>query len=184
MNPTIGRYENGLKRPKMLFWIVFLLCLTVTTLWADQQRSRRILEKEYREYLRAQDGQSRVMEAAANRRVVLTALRSALPEEPGSDSPEGLIYGRIDQIKTRLKPDEMTIATLVKKGGELSLQYSLTFIDPGYCDLLNAVAYLRHSTTLFTPVNSLAVSQVEQNGRGGISFIIKGTVVLPEGSKP
>jgi type II secretory pathway pseudopilin PulG len=174
MNRTAGRYDSGIKPQKRFFWIAAFLCLAVATLWTDQKRSRRI-------QLRAQDGLSLVRQATENRRDVLASLRKALPEEPGNDSPEGLIYGRIDQINARLKPDEMTIATLERRGGELSLQYTLLFVDPGYCELLNAVGYLQQGTFLFTPVNSLAVSR---NGKGGISYVIKGTVLLPEGSRP
>ena len=143
MNRAAGRYDTEIKPQKRLFWIATLLCLTVATYWTDQKRSRRIQEKVYQEQLRAQEGLSLVRQATENRRVALASLRNALPEGPGSDSPEGLIYGRIDQIMARLKPDEMTIATLERRGGELSLQYSLTFVNSGFCDLLNAVGYLR-----------------------------------------
>ncbi len=181
MNQKAGRYDCEIKPQKRFFWIATLLCLTVATIWTDQKRSRRIQEKEYQENLRAQEGLTLVRQATENRTLILASLQNILPKETGSDSPEGLIYGRIDHINAQLKPDEMTIATLERRGGELSLQYNLTFANLGFCELLNAVGYLQQGTFLFTPVNSIVVSR---NGRGGGSYIIRGTVLLPEGSKP
>jgi len=182
MTPTASRYENDIKRLRKPFLIAAALFLAAATIFASQLRTLRSEQKTYQEHLRAQSGLARVREAVANRRQVLAHPGVAQPRELSASSPDRLIYGRIDDMKARLKPDDMTITVLEKKGGEVSIQYTLTFLNPRYCDLLNNVGYLQRCDYLYTPVNSLAVSQAAVQGRGGVSFLVKGTVLSPERS--
>jgi hypothetical protein len=78
----------------------------------------------------------------------------------------------------------MTIGTLEKRGGDVSLTFTLKFTNPNYCDLLNTVSRLQQAVYPFTPVDSIAISQVDRNGKGVVEFTVNGTVLTPERNKP
>lgn len=184
MTFTDSRYERGLKPAKRGFWIAAILFVALSTTVAVQERSRRVLEKTHGELTRAKEGLARVKGACLSRRQALTSLKSQFVQNNETTSPERLIYGKIDEIKARLKPDDMTIAALEKKEGDVSLQFTLKFINPNYCELLNSVNQLQQAVFPFTPVNSIAVTQAEQNGKGVVEFTIIGSVLTPERNKP
>ena len=183
-NDADSRYEQNIKPLKRVFLTVTVLLLALATTLAIQERNRRLLEKTLSELARAKDGLSRVKEASMSRRNALTTLKAQLVKDVDSGSPERLIYGKVDEIKAGLKPDDMTIATLEKKGGDVSLAFTLKFTNPNYCDLLNAVSRLQQAVYPFTPVNTIAISQVDHNGKGAVEFTINGTVLTPERNKP
>ncbi len=183
-NATDSRYKRDIKPLKRVFLIATLLFVATATTFAIQERSRRVLEKTLAELARAREGLSRLKEAGMNRRQALSTLKSQLAKDVATSSPERLIYGKVDEIKARLKPDDMTIGALEKKGGDISLPFTLKFTNPNYCNLLNAVSQLQQSAFPFTPVNSIAISQAEQNGKGVVEFTINGTVLTPERNKP
>ena len=179
-----GRYERDIRPLKRVFLITAVLFLALATTFAVQEKNRRVKEKTLAELARAREGLSRVKEAAMNRRRALTALKSQLVTNMESNSPERLIYGKIDELKARLKPDDMTIGTLKKEGGDVSLPFTLKFTNPNYCDLLNAVGHLQHEVFPFTPVNSIAIAQGEHDGKGVVEYTIDGTVLTIERRNP
>ena len=184
MNPTIDRYELGLKPLKLRFLIAAALFLALAATVAVHERNRRVLEKTDGELTRAKGGLAQVKEASINRRIALTTLKSQLFKDTETGSPERHIYGKVDEIKERLKPDDMSITALEKKEGTVSLTYTLKFINTNYCELLNAVSYLQQDEFPFAPVNSIALAQAEQNGKGVVEFTITGSVLTPDRSKP
>jgi hypothetical protein len=184
MTQAPSRYENDIRPLRRPFLIAAGLFLASATIFASQLRTLHSEQRAYQDHLRAQSGLARVREAIANRRLVLAHPGVAQPREVSGSSPDRLIYARIDDMKARLRPDDITITALEKKGGELSIQYTLTFLNPRYCELLNGVGYLQRCDYLYTPVSSLAVSQAAVKGRGGVSFIVKGTVLSPERNSP
>lgn len=184
MNHAAGRYEAAIRPLKRRLLMATALFLVLATACAFQERERRKLEKTHKELARAKDGLARVREATRNRREALAALRSQLGQELESNSPERLIYGRIDEIKTRFKPDDMAITAMEKKGGDASIQYTLKFNNSNYCDFLNAVGYLQRTVFPFTPVDSITVSQGELNGKGIVAFTVNGKVLSPVRNRP
>jgi len=184
MNPIESRYENDLKPLKKRFFITALLFLIAAITFVTLQRNRRQLEKTFDNLTRAQVGLTRVKEANANRRQVLTALKSQFGHGTQNISPEMVLYGKIDEIKARLNPNDMTIATVEKKGGEASLQYTLAFSNQDFNNLLNAINYLHGSVFPLAPVNSVAITQSEAKGSGEASFKVTGKVITSEKIKP
>jgi hypothetical protein len=184
MNGTDHGYELGLKPLKLRFLIVATLFIALAASVAIHERSRRVLEKTGSELTRAKSGLAQVKEASMNRRVALANIKSQIFMDSGSGSPEGLIYGKVDEIKARLKPDDMTITALEKKEGNVSLTYTLKFINTNYCEMLNAVSHLQQDVFPFAPVNTIALAPAEQNGKGVVEFTIIGSVLTPDRSKP
>ena len=184
MNRTVSRYASAIKPLKRGFMIATALFLAMATVFTLLKRSHRVLEKTHEELVRARDGLARVQEASRNRKQALAALKARLAQGVETTSPERMIYGKVDEIKTRLKPDDMTIGSVEKKGGDASLQYTLKFINPSYCDLLNSISRLQQAVFPFSPVDSIAISAAEQAGKGVLEFTVTGTILTPERIKP
>jgi hypothetical protein len=156
--------------------IAAALFLALATTVAIQERSRRVLERTHGELNRARGRLAQVKEASLNRRNALTTLKSLLDTGAGT-SPELLIYGKADEIKAGLKPDDMAIGSLEKKEGNVSLPFTLKFTNPNYCDLLTAVSRLQQAAYPFTMVNSITLAQSEKNGKGVLEFTLTGAVM-------
>lgn len=184
MNLVPNRYEIALKPLKVRFFIAAALLLALAVACVLQLRSRLLLEKTSAELTMAQSGLARVKSAGANRRQVLTALQSQLGQDSQKNSPEIIIYGKVDELKTHLNPDDMTITAIEKKGGEASLQYTLTFTKADFNHLLNSVNYLQRAVFPLSPVTSIAVTQSESKGTAGVSFKVTGKVITSEKIKP
>lgn len=184
MNEITTTYEGSLKPFKMRFFMAAALFLAVALAGVSQQRSRLTLEKSRDGLSRAQNGLARVKEANTNRKHALTVLKSQYGEGVKNSSPEMVLYGKIEEIKARLNPDDMTITAVEKKSGEASLQYSLTFRNPDFNTLLNAVSYLHGAVFPLSPVSSVVAAQSEASGAGGISFKVSGRVITIEKTKP
>jgi len=184
MTETEGKYEQNVKPLKICFLITTALVLVLATTIVILKRNHRVLEKTNTELVKAFDGLERVKDANLQRKQSLAAIKAQLAGDIDTSSPENRIYGKIDEITSKLKPDDMTITTLEKKGGNLSLHYTIKFINPQYSVLLNAVSQLQHSVFPFSPVNTIAISQTEQNGKGVLEYTISGSVMTPERAKP
>ncbi len=184
MNRATGRYDRAIRPLKLGFLIATALFLVLATALVFLKRNHRLLDKTHGELVRAKEGLARVKEAGQNRTQALATLKGQLAKGLETSSPERLIYGKVDEIKAQLKPDDMTIASVEKKGGDASLQYTLKFVNPGYCDLLNAVNRLQQAVFPFAPVDSIAVSQAEQGGKGVVEFTVTGTIQTIDRATP
>ena len=176
-------YESRLKAIARLFYIATALLLAVGIFLVSQMRSRSVLEKSLIEVTRAQEGLTRVKAAIANRRQTLAAIKSHLDQDANKSSPEMVLYRKFDELKSRLNADDITMAALEKKGGEASLQFTLTFNNPEYNTLLNTVSGLHGSTFPMTPVTAVAVTQSDK-GSGGVTYKITGKIITSDKVKP
>ena len=160
------------------------LLLGMAIVCVSQLRSRLLLEKTLESLTRAQSGLAHVKEANTNRRHALTALQSQFGQGAQNSSPEMVLYGKIDEIKARLNPDDMTITSVEKKGGEASLQYTLSFNTTDFNTLLNAVSYLYGSLFPLAPVSSVVITHSETSGTTGVSAKVAGKVISIEKTNP
>jgi hypothetical protein len=177
-------YESDIRPLKKRFWAAAALLLVVAVVCVSQIRTWRLLEKTHDELVKAKSGLMRVREGSANRRTILTTLKSQYMLNTAGSSAERLVYGKIDDLKARLNPDEVAISAIEKKEGVVSLPYSFKFINPNYNDFLNSVSYLEGSAFPLTVVNSVAVTQVETGGKGALTCTVSGKVLISEKSKP
>jgi hypothetical protein len=179
----MSRYEADILPLKKRFWIAAGLLLVVAIICVSQIRNRRLLEKTRSELVRAKTGLTVLREASANRKQALDALK-AMYMQGAKTSPERLIYGKIDELSARLKPDDVTFSAIEKKADEVSLQFSFKFINPNYNDFLNNVSYLEGSTFPVTMVSAVAIKQADVGGKPVLSCSITGKVLTSEKSKP
>lgn len=177
-------YENNLKPVVRRFYIAAALLLAIAIVSVAQTRNRKLLEMTLREVTRTEGGVSRIKEATANRRQALEAIKSQLDHNARSSSPEMVLYRKYDEIKARLTPDEMSMTALEKKGGEASLQFTLTFNNPDFNTLLNTVSGLHGSTFPMTPVSAITVAQANGKGSCGVTYKVTGKIITDDKAKP
>ena len=180
----MSRYETDIAPLKRRFCFAAALFLVTAMACVSQIRSRRLLEKTHDELVRAKAGLVRVREAGATRRNTLEMLKNLQMHGAANTSAERRIYGKIDELNTRLKPDELTISAIERKGDEVLLQYSFKFINPNYNDFLNTVNYLEGSVFPLTTVNAVAITQAEAGGKKMLACSVNGKVLTSEKQKP
>ena len=179
----MSRYEAYITPRVKLFWIAAGLLLLTAMICVSQVRSRRLQEKTHSELVRAKAGLLQLREASANRKQALQTLK-AMYLQGGKISSERLIYGKIDELSDRLKPDDIIISSLEKKADEASLQFTFKFINPNYNDFLNNVSYLEGSVFPLTIVSTVAITQAEVSGKSVLACSITGKILTSESSKP
>ena len=184
MSSVANSREMELTGLKKRFYIAAALCLIVAVGWVNQQRRRVLLEKTVKELTGAESGLRQVKAANANRRQVLAALQSKFAQGAGSRSSEMVLYEKVDELNTTLKPDDMIISGIEKKEGEASLQFTLIFNNPDFTALLNMVSALHTAVFPLTPISSITVTQADAKGNGGVSFRVVGKIVVSEKTKP
>ena len=165
------------------FWISAALFLIVAVICSNQVRSWRLQEKTYKDLVRAKAGLAKLREASKNRKMALDKLKAQPVDNNDNKTPEMLVYWKLDEIKERLRTDELTVAAIEKKGDMASIPYILKFNNHSYHEFINAIRYLQKSSSPWTPVNSITISQSTAPGKGPVVFTIAGKV-LANKSKP
>ena len=168
----------------MRFFIAAALLLAVASTATQLHKSRTLLKSTLEGLTKAQSGLVLVKEASANRRLLLTTLQTQLGQGGHSSSPEMVLFQKVDKIKARLNPEDMTITAVERKGGEASLLYTLTFKNKDFNNLLNAVNYLHQASFPLSPVSSVAVTQSAAGEKAGVYFKVTGRIVTSEKPKP
>lgn len=169
-------------RKRFLVSSVILFVVAIVSVY--QVRNKRLLENTYKELLRADNGLYRLKQASKNYKQTLDALKIQLDKGGNSVSTARIVYGKADEIGTLYKPDEMTIGALEKKGSDISLSYTLKFIDMDYNRFLTIVSELQGGTFPVSHVVSIAIAQSTLQGKGSVIYTISGSITAIEKSQP
>ncbi|BCS54711.1 hypothetical protein [Geobacter sp. SVR] len=180
----MNRYHTSLTTPKINFVLVTILFLVISTVCALQERERRALDKQQKELVRATEGLQRIETAARDYRTALALLRSHYSGEAVKTTPAGQIYSRLDEIQARYRPDNTVFGAIEKNDGNASLTYTLSFTNRDYSTLLDTISQLQRNVFPFTSVDSVTISQKEQQGKGAVVCDISGRITSLEGVKP
>ena len=170
------RYQSALRPAQLRFRKALGLFLIAALACISQLRTSRNLEQTRAELTRAGSGLARVRLANQDANRDLAILQAGYARGAAGQSAERLIYGRLDQLKSRFRPDRLTISALQRKGGELSLQYSLQFDNPDYDEFLNLVSYLEMASFPFSPVDSVTLAGGRAN-RGKVLCTVSGKLL-------
>jgi len=184
MNLIRSPYQADLRPMQIRFWVASALFLILAVTCASQSRSWRLQEMTYAELVRAKAGLNRLREASLNRKEALARLKAQPVDNTENKTPEMLIYWKLDEIKERLRSDDLTVAAIEKKGDKVSLPYTLKFNNHSYHEFINAIRYLQKSASPWTPISSITISQSGDPGRSGVVFTIAGNVLVNDKSKP
>ena len=177
MNLTPDRYQSALRPAQLRFRQALGLFLVAALACISQLRTGRNLEHTRAELTRARTGLARVRAANHNASQDLAILQAGFAQGADGQSAERLIYGRIDELKSRFRPDQLTISALERRGGELSLQYTLQFDNPDYNEFLNLVGYLERAAFPFSPVDSVTLAGDRANRGKTISCTVSGKLL-------
>jgi hypothetical protein len=180
----MSKYEADITPLIRRFWIATALLLIAAIVCVALTRTRRLMEKTHDGLLKARAGLGRVREAGESREKALATLKTLYMQSSAGTSPERLIYAKIDELNTRLRPDDMTISAIEKKGGEVSLQYTFKFINPNYNELLNNVSYLGGNIFPLTTVSTVTIAQAEAGGKSVLNCTVTGKVLTSEKNGP
>lgn len=184
MKLTTNQYETDLRPIKVRFWVAAAVFLIVALACASQVRAWRIQERTHAELVRAKAGLAKLREASRNRQVALAKLKAQPVDNNENKTPEMLIYWKLDEIKERLRSDELTVAAIEKKGDKVSIPYNLKLNNHSYHEFINAIRYLQKSSSPWTPVSSITISQAGDPGKNSVAFTIAGKVLVNDKSKP
>lgn len=179
-----GRYDELLKPLRKRFLTGVLLLFIITLLCVYQERTKQLLNKTHKELLRAQDGMSRVKQAIVNRKQALAVFRSQLEKVDDAVSTARIVYSKVDEINAAYRPDEITIGSIEKKGTDVTLSYTLKFVDMDYNRFLTIINELQRGTYPVSQVTSLSIVQSALGGKGAISYSISGILAVIEKVKP
>lgn len=171
-----SRYRTDISPLNKRFLVAAAMLLLSAMICVGQIRSRRLLEKTHDELVRAKAGFALLQEATKDRRNALEVLKT-MYAHGGRTSAERIIYGKIDELNDRLRPSNMTISAIERKGDEVSLQYSFKFVNPDYNDFLNNIGYLEGSVLPLTVVSAVSITKAEVDGKGVLSCSIDGKVL-------
>ncbi len=183
MRRSAIREETGLAMLKKRFWCALALLFCLALACAIQARTRLGLERTRAELLKAGTGLTRVRQAGAARREALASFRPPPEAAQAHASVEKLLYGGVDRLQARFRPDDLTVSSIERKGDRVSLQYSFTFLNPSFDDFLNAVSSLEGTGFPLTLVDSVSIARAE-GGKGALNCTVNGTVLAFAGDRP
>lgn len=105
----------------------------------------------------------------------VSAFRQAMPVGLSTRSPELQLYTRLDQIKSTLEPQEMTVTSPENKDGILSVSFTLKVRFSDYSKLVNGMGHLQTSLVPFVDFSELTLTPT-----GSDSMInVAGSVIMP-----
>ena len=177
MNRLTGRQPTDLAAQKRLFWMAAALLLLALLAFLGQARSKRLLEKTRDDLARAESGLARLQTASAERKKALTALKSQKLPSDAKISPEVLLYRAVDELKARFSPDSLTVSAVERKANEVSLGYSLKYLNPNYSNFLNIVGYLESCNVPSSQVNAVEIVRDGSNGKAEVSCSVTGRLL-------
>lgn len=112
----------------------------------------------------------------------VAGFKQLLPPGYGSQSPERLLYKRLDELKSALQLADMTIKTIENKEGILSLGFmaSLPLRNiSSYSTVLNQLGRQETLAFPFVSIESVIVEQATSGTAGGLQIKIDGAVQMP-----
>ena len=177
MSLIASRGEMDIKPFVQRFRMAAALLLVAALACASQVRTRRLLEQTHGDLVRAESGLDRVRQASRERRHALTTLKAQYLPGDTHLSAERILYERIDDLKARFSPQEMNVSALERRGEEVSLQYSLKFVNPNYGDFLNTVGYLDGAVFPSSLVSAVEVTRVDVAGKAMLSCSVSGKLL-------
>lgn len=112
----------------------------------------------------------------------VAAFRQALPADLAARSPDLLLYSRLDQIKSRLQPSEMTINPPEHKDGSHRIDFTLKAPISRYSAVVNGMGQLQAELFPFTDFREITLAPTAADS----TLMVSGSVLLPPvtGGKP
>lgn len=113
---------------------------------------------------------------------IIAEFNRFLPPGYGSQSPERLLYGRLDSLKESLQVTDITVKAIENKEGMLSVEFSVTVplgSSSSYATALNLLGRQETLAFPFVSINSVTIDSAAAGSPGGLQMNIEGTVLTP-----
>jgi hypothetical protein len=90
-----------------------------------------------------------------------------------------LLFTRLDEIKTRLPPGEMTVKTLETREGQLSLEFSYKPATLSYTSLLNTLGQLELLILPYVSIRKVMAENPVAEKPGPLAITVDGILMTP-----
>lgn len=104
----------------------------------------------------------------------LSLFRQLMPTDQPQRSNELLLFTRLDQLKTALKPLEMSVTTPETKDGATSIVFSMRLPVQSYSAIVNSLGTLQSTSFPFVVVRSFSI-----DAKTNSQIAVEGSVIMP-----
>ena len=112
-------------------------------------------------------------------RDTIAGFKRLLPNGFDRASSEMLLFTRLDEIKTRLPPGEMTVKTLETREGQLSLEFSYKPATLSYTSLLNTLGQLELLILPYVSIRKVMAENPVAEKPGPLAITVDGILMTP-----
>lgn len=162
--------------------VVLSFFALLTTLLGVSIRYKRMLEATISNQEQIVGNMARMRMATKEVDTTIASFNRLLPAGYGSRSPEWLLYSRLDELKSRLQADELTVKPLETKDGLMLLNFSAILFAHDAGSYNRIISLLGRQETLafpFMTIHSIAMERSAENSNRGIKIIIEGAAQTP-----
>lgn len=180
MNSVMSSHTQRLAVKLMIAIVIFVI---VATSLAAMSRYRETLVITVAQHRTLSDKLGHMRRVIAEEREAIAGFKRLLPPGYGVKSPEWFVYARLDEIKSRMAAQDMTVKAIETKDGVRTAHFSLKIPHPDYSQVLNRLAALETEVFPFTSISSIEISNQSSATFTGLTMTIEGDVIMPGGDK-
>jgi hypothetical protein len=159
--------------------LVITLFAVLSTSLATLLRYREALNTLLAHHQVIQRNLAQMRMATNEIRDTIAGFKRLLPNGFDRASSEMLLFTRLDEIKTRLPPGEMTVKTLETREGQLSLEFSYKPATLSYTSLLNTLGQLELLILPYVSIRKVMVENPVAEKPGPLAITVDGILMTP-----
>lgn len=118
--------------------------------------------------------------AIADMDAVIADVNRIIPPDVFSKTPETQLLISLDELKSRMKGAEITVASFQYKGDEINLPVVIKSPLKDYTDFVNAIGYLQLQRFPVFSINNILISRSQNKA---VSYEITGDIRTLKGKK-
>ena len=159
--------------------LVITLFAVLSTSLATLLRYREALNTLLAHHQVIQRNLAQMRMATNEIRDTIAGFKRLLPNGFDRASSEMLLFTRLDEIKTRLPPGEMTVKTLETREGQLSLEFSYKPATLSYTSLLNTLGQLELLILPYVSIRKVMAENPVAEKPGPLAITVDGILMTP-----
>lgn len=169
-----------LKKPVIFYAVSGVLLPIVIFLNLAIDKYNNSLQEMSEKLIRVKSNISSMEAATREIGKLLIRTKNYLPSDFYENSTEEKIFSTFDDLKTSLKPAEVSASVITGKAGIVSLPVKITAPLNNYSDIVNKTGYLRSLKFPFFRIKN--ISLIRQQNKDGVSvtYLIDGELHMPK----
>lgn len=176
MNSTMSSHTQRLALKLAFAIVLFVLAASSLAVLSRYRENRVVIVAQHRII---SDKLVLMRRTIAEEREAITRFKKLLPAGYGDKSPEWFIYRRLDEIKSRLALQDLTINEIIIKDGVRTARFSFKLPQPDYGQVLNKLAILETELFPFVSIGSIVISRQPGDLTAGPAMTVEGDVIMP-----